>query len=297
MRVRLGKYFRGPGGTFASISTGGGGKKKGSTGVGTKVIIGLLIIGVAAILIMLAWISAIIYMIKCLIDKKTPNRKQKIIISSVVAVVSLCFTIYCVVTGSLTGFDVEWPKTEFEISENAEITLLPEPDTANVSELELCENNIAELDWDQTYQTATVTFTGAGSEELYFIANEEYQTSPVLITVTNPEAPEDVELDDESSAPSDSYSETPEESYSEPEEQPAQDIPDETSANPPQAQEEPVAEQNQVQEAEPTGEMVWITSGGERYHRDSSCSNMKNPREVTIDEAEALGKTPCQKCY
>ena len=44
-------------------------------------------------------------------------------------------------------------------------------------------------------------------------------------------------------------------------------------------------------------EMVWICSGGARYHCRSSCSNMDDPWQVSIDEAKARGLTPCGRCY
>jgi hypothetical protein len=44
--------------------------------------------------------------------------------------------------------------------------------------------------------------------------------------------------------------------------------------------------------------LVWIpTNGGARYHTKASCSGMKNPREVSIDQAMAQGFTPCGRCY
>ena len=42
---------------------------------------------------------------------------------------------------------------------------------------------------------------------------------------------------------------------------------------------------------------VWITKKGKKYHSDPDCSNMKAPWQVTIDEAEDLGRGPCSKCY
>ena len=46
------------------------------------------------------------------------------------------------------------------------------------------------------------------------------------------------------------------------------------------------------------GTMVWIpTNGGKKYHKDSTCSGMKNPRQVTIEEAQNRGFTPCKNCY
>lgn len=43
--------------------------------------------------------------------------------------------------------------------------------------------------------------------------------------------------------------------------------------------------------------MVWISETGRKYHRNSGCSNMKSPTQVTKSEAEARGLTPCKKCY
>lgn len=43
--------------------------------------------------------------------------------------------------------------------------------------------------------------------------------------------------------------------------------------------------------------MVWIPQTGSKYHSSSSCSNMKNPTQVTLERAIQLGYTPCKKCY
>ena len=45
------------------------------------------------------------------------------------------------------------------------------------------------------------------------------------------------------------------------------------------------------------GEMVWIPSSGTKYHSKSTCSNMKNPKQVTKEEAEKEGYEPCKKCH
>lgn len=43
--------------------------------------------------------------------------------------------------------------------------------------------------------------------------------------------------------------------------------------------------------------MVWIPQSGKKYHSRAGCSNMKNPTQVTKEEAESRGYTPCKKCY
>ena len=43
--------------------------------------------------------------------------------------------------------------------------------------------------------------------------------------------------------------------------------------------------------------LVWIPNSGSKYHSNSGCSRMKNPTQVTRSQAEAMGFTPCSKCY
>jgi len=43
-------------------------------------------------------------------------------------------------------------------------------------------------------------------------------------------------------------------------------------------------------------ELVWIPKSGTKYHDTSSCSNMKDPTQVSLDVAKELGYTPCKKC-
>lgn len=43
--------------------------------------------------------------------------------------------------------------------------------------------------------------------------------------------------------------------------------------------------------------MVWIPKTGSKYHSRSGCSNMKNPSQVTKQEAERQGYDPCKKCW
>ena len=43
--------------------------------------------------------------------------------------------------------------------------------------------------------------------------------------------------------------------------------------------------------------LVWIVENGTRYHCDSSCSNMRSPYQVTIEDAKNKGLTACKRCY
>ena len=42
---------------------------------------------------------------------------------------------------------------------------------------------------------------------------------------------------------------------------------------------------------------IWygFLRSGKKYHSKASCSGMKNPWQVTVDEAISQGKEPCEK--
>jgi DNA-entry nuclease len=54
---------------------------------------------------------------------------------------------------------------------------------------------------------------------------------------------------------------------------------------------------SQAQIVNNDSEKVWISGSGKRYHSNKECSNMKNPTQITIEEAKNQGKEPCSKCY
>lgn len=60
---------------------------------------------------------------------------------------------------------------------------------------------------------------------------------------------------------------------------------------------EPNEPEPSVSQAAEQVAMVWISGSGKKYHSNPNCSNMKNPQQVSIDEAIAAGRTACSKCY
>lgn len=46
-----------------------------------------------------------------------------------------------------------------------------------------------------------------------------------------------------------------------------------------------------------SGNMVWISATGKKYHKHASCSNMNSPVQVPLSDALAAGKTACKRCY
>lgn len=57
------------------------------------------------------------------------------------------------------------------------------------------------------------------------------------------------------------------------------------------------SQQEAVRTTRSLGEvLVWIPKSGTKYHDTATCSNMKNPSQVSLDVAKELGFTPCKKC-
>ncbi|MBQ8913243.1 MAG: DUF4236 domain-containing protein [Lachnospiraceae bacterium] len=46
-----------------------------------------------------------------------------------------------------------------------------------------------------------------------------------------------------------------------------------------------------------SGEMVWVTSSGSKYHSKSDCGGISGATQISLEEAESRGLTPCKKCH
>lgn len=44
-------------------------------------------------------------------------------------------------------------------------------------------------------------------------------------------------------------------------------------------------------------EMVWVPSSGTKYHSKSTCSGMKSPKEIPLEDAIKEGYTACKRCH
>lgn len=60
---------------------------------------------------------------------------------------------------------------------------------------------------------------------------------------------------------------------------------------------EPEPTASPAPEPEAAEALVWIPQTGSKYHSSPDCSNMKDPAQVTLSQAEALGYEPCKRCF
>lgn len=70
-----------------------------------------------------------------------------------------------------------------------------------------------------------------------------------------------------------------------------------TTAQNSQAAQTPAKPAQTPVEETPQATYVWIPKTGSKYHSNSSCSNMKNPSQVTREQAINMGFSACKKCW
>ena len=44
-------------------------------------------------------------------------------------------------------------------------------------------------------------------------------------------------------------------------------------------------------------EKVWVTASGSKYHSKSDCGGISGATQISLEEAESRGLTPCKKCH
>lgn len=171
----------------------------------------------------------------------------------------------------LTGIEAEWTANEYSINDSAEIKISPIPDSADIESLSLSDNSIATLEYKDG--KAIITFNAEGSEELYFIADEEINSNAQLITVINANEAERIAAEQAAQAE-------------------AERIAAEQAEAERIAAEQAAQQQNQEQ-------MVWISATGSKYHSKPDCGKMNpnNASQMSLSQAEAQGYGPCSKCF
>lgn len=219
--------------------------------------------------------------------------KKKLIIGIVVALVIIA-AIGSLASEAPDSISAYWPDSTFDINDTPKVGITVSPDDANINDLVICDNDIAEMEYSNG--VATIKFLKEGSANIYFISSD-VESNHAYITVVD-EAAEAQRLQEEQAAAEEQARLEEEKLAQEAEQQEAQQQPESQQATSSPSTSSGSTAQQTPQQPQQT-QMVWIASSGNgtKYHSDPTCSNMKNPTQISIDEAISRGKTPCSKCY
>ena len=249
-------------------------------------------------------------------NKKTPNKSKSTAVSkntehkkkngcagcltSFLVVFGILFIL--VISGSspeLTGLKANWDTTEYDIAETAEITLSPIPDNAKIESLSLSENTLASLKYENG--KAILSFKAEGSEELYFIANENVKSNAEIIQVIDSEAELERIAAEQEEAERIAAEQAEIERIAQ-EQAEAERIAAEQAEAQRVAQEQAEAAriaQEQAAQQQSIQQMVWISATGSKYHSVPDCGRMDpaNAYQMSLSDAQANGYDACSKCH
>lgn len=231
-----------------------------------------------------AWIPALGIIIYTLCSKKydKPRKLKQVGVFSLIFITSLILAASASGESQLTSLEASLDNAEYGINDCAEIILTPTPADAEIDDLKISDSDIATLDYSDG--KAIISFQSCGTETFELTANDSVKSNAITITVIDKEQEEADRIAAEAEAKRLA------------EEEEAR-IAAEQAA---QAEAERLAAEQAAQETatqQPQEEMVWIPASGSKYHSRSSCSNMSNPTQVTISQAQAWGYSPCKKCH
>ena len=185
---------------------------------------------------------------------------------------------------------------ELDLKETSTIPVLFSEEGANTDKIEFVssDQNILTFTSEQTGNSLTgiITPKAEGTAEIMISAGN-VESTPVTVTIIDSEriaAEEAARKAAEEEAARKAAEE--EAARKAAEEEAARKAAEEESAK--KAAEE--AAQQQAAAQQPQEQMVWIPQSGSKYHSKSSCSGMKDPRQVPISEAIAGGYEACSRC-
>lgn len=210
-----------------------------------------------------------------------PKKSKKKLIAGIIIALILIGTLLNLGSGKVESITANWPKTSFDINETAKVNITVDPEDADISDIAISDNNIAKMEYSNGI--ATISFCGEGTEHIYFTCSD-VKSNGRTIKVVDKEA----EAQRQKAA---------EEAAKEQERLAAERKAQEAAEQ--QAQQQQSQQQTQQQVTAPPAQtqMVWIPNSGSKYHSNPSCSNMKNPQQVTLDYAQSAGYEPCKKCH
>lgn len=239
------------------------------------------------------WMPGIVAILWFAIRKNEPSvKKKRLLISSIITISSFLVLVFFPFGPELTGIQADWEQTTYDVSDTVKVNITPVPSDADIYDLELSDENIADLEYEDG--KAILHFKKSGDIQLSFIADDDIKSDTVTITVTDKVAEKKAE----------------EERIAAEKQAEAERIAAEQEAARLQAEQEAAAQaeaeriaaeqeaQSQEQQQSNVGETVYWTPNGEVYHSTSSCPSLSRSKTVLSGSIAESGKSrPCKNCY
>ena len=264
------------------------------------------------------WMPGIVAILWFAIRKNEPSvKKKRLLISSIITISSFLVLVFFPFGPELTGIQADWEQTTYDVSDTVKVNITPVPSDADIYDLELSDENIADLEYEDG--KAILHFKKSGDIQLSFIADDDIKSDTVTITVTDKVAEkkaeeeriaaekkaeeERIKAEQEAAAKAEAERIAAEQAEAEriaAEQETARLQAEQEAAA--QAEAERIAAeqeaQSQEQQQSNVGETVYWTPNGEVYHSTSSCPSLSRSKTVLSGSIAESGKSrPCKNCY
>ena len=263
------------------------------------------------------WLPGIIATIYFAIKKSDPAIKRKRLITSIaITLTSLLIFGWLGTAPEISSIQVEWGQDTYDINDTTEVKVSVIPDSAEIEDLRISANQIADLNYKDGQ--AIITFKETGTASIFFTANGSVNSNTEKITVIDKEAEkkrieeekkkEEERLKAEQEAKAEAERLKAEQEAAAKAE--AERIAAEQEAARLQAEQEAASQaeaervraeqeaQAQEQQQTDVGGTVYWTPNGEVYHSTSSCPSLSRSKTVLSGSIAESGKSrPCKNCY
>lgn len=307
----------------SNLPENGGKKNKGCL----MYLLYLLLILVAFFMIPILWIPGILVTAFFAI-RKNPDKKKKrkrTLISGFITLFS--FILFLNWPSSLEELQVNLQKQQFEITEKVSLDLEGSPEDAEISSLEISDNDIASVKYKDG--KATLTFKKEGTASIYFIANGTIKSDKETITVIDPvaEAKREQakkEAEEKKKAEQEAKRKAEEEARIKAEQEAKQKAEEEARIKAEQEAQRQAEEQARIkaeqeaqrqaalaaqqqnaqqsqsssqQQVQTGGTVYWVASG-EVYHSTPDCPTLGRSKNIYSGSIAESGKSrPCKVCH
>lgn len=263
------------------------------------------------------WLPGIIATIYFAIKKSDPAIKRKRLITSIaITLTSLLIFGWLGTAPEISSIQVEWGQDTYDINDTTEVKVSVIPDSAEIEDLRISANQIADLNYKDGQ--AIITFKETGTASIFFTANGSVNSNTEKITVIDKEAEkkrieeekkkeeERLKAEQEAKAEAERLKAEQEAAAKAEaeriaaEQETARLQAEQAAAAQAEAERVRSEQEAQAQEQQQTdvGGTVYWTPNGEVYHSTSSCPSLSRSKTVLSGSIAESGKSrPCKNCY
>lgn len=251
-----------------------------------KIILIILILIFFPFIFLFGIIPAILYF--AMWRKKVEKKKVWDIVAGAVGAISLIILVNWALNPITPAKAIKISaQTEMDINDSQNINITLTPSNAN-SEIEYIVDNTDVVALTTKDGVATLESKSEGTATIT-AKSGNVKSNPITITVIDEERIAQEKAEAERLAQEEAARKAEEERLAQ-----------EEAAR--KAEEERLAQEQAAAEQETTQQeyvpMVWTPADGSgKYHKKSTCSGMKNPVQISLEDAKARGIQPCGRCY